>query len=185
MEKEELTTIMKDLDDMAMRMLQLMKEYIDVKRTLEEFIKSGALHLAKSRYIMGNRTVSALQLPAEDSNEFTALAKVLSVKDSSDEIIFDLNRLSLSDFSKNVKSRHPKPDKSGSEETNDLNNCIQDPLKWFGVLVPQNMRQAQSSFSKALEYVIQATNLQLEMARLKVNYESKLDKKKKILDLNI
>lgn len=180
MEKEELAAIIKELDDMALRMLQLMKEYIDVKRTLEELIKSGSLHLAKSRYIMGNRNVSALQLPTEDSNEFSALAKVLSVKDSPDEIVFDLNRLSLSDLSKNLKSRHSKPDKSETEETNNLENSINDPLKWFGVLVPQNMRQAQSSFSKALEFVIQGTNLQLEMTRLKTNYDIKLEMKKKL-----
>ncbi|XP_014289906.1 coiled-coil domain-containing protein 115 [Halyomorpha halys] len=184
MEKAELTTVVKELDDMAMRMLQLMKEYIDVKSTLEELIKSGSLHLAKSRYIMGNRSVSALQLPSEDSNEFTALVKVLSVKDPNDEVIFDLNRLSLSDLSKDVKSRQPKV-KGESEETNNLDKNIQDPLKWFGVLVPQNMRQAQSSFSKALEYVLQGTNLQLEMMRLKVNYDIKLKKKKELLDLNI
>lgn len=27
----------------------------------------------------------------------------------------------------------------------------QDPLKWFGILVPQSLKQAQSSFKKVLE----------------------------------
>ncbi len=38
-----------------------------------------------------------------------------------------------------------------------------DPLKWFGVLVPNTLRQAQKSFSRALEFSLEAANARAEM----------------------
>ena len=182
MDSGELTSVMKELDELTIRMLDLMKEYLHVKLTLQKVIKNGSLHLAKSRYIMGNRNVSALQLPTEDSNEFKAATKVVSKKEnSSDDVVFELSKLSIKDREKSVRSRHSK--KENDQTNNDNEHKIQDPLKWFGLLVPQNMRQAQVSFSEALEYVIQGANIQLEMDQLKVLYNLKLKKKQELLQL--
>ncbi|KXS20154.1 hypothetical protein M427DRAFT_52414 [Gonapodya prolifera JEL478] len=41
-----------------------------------------------------------------------------------------------------------------------------DPLKWFGVLVPGALREAQGDFTRALSYVVALADVQLEMARL-------------------
>jgi hypothetical protein len=38
-----------------------------------------------------------------------------------------------------------------------------DPIKWFGCLVPQNLRQAQKGFHTALEVVVQSANILSEL----------------------
>lgn len=179
-----LSIVCRELDDMAIRMLRLMKEYIDAKIALEELIKSGSLHLAKSRYIMGNKSVSILQLPTEESSEFTASTRVTKSNENNveDQICFKLSKITLKDVTESaskLRSRNPKNKNIHSDEQDDV-DCeisIPDPLKWFGVLVPQNMRQAQASFSKALEYVIQCTNIQIEMDHLKKEYNLKIKEK--------
>lgn len=39
-----------------------------------------------------------------------------------------------------------------------------DPLRWFGVLVPQSLRQAQSRFTRATEQAVECANVQSEIA---------------------
>merc|ERR1712062_225651 len=39
----------------------------------------------------------------------------------------------------------------------------QDPIKWFGVLVPNSLRQSQKCFKKAVECSVDCANLQNEM----------------------
>jgi hypothetical protein len=38
-----------------------------------------------------------------------------------------------------------------------------DPIKWFGYLVPQNLRRAQKGFHTALELVVQNATIQSEL----------------------
>ena len=38
-----------------------------------------------------------------------------------------------------------------------------DPLKWFGFLVPNTLRQSQSSYRKAVEVTVECANLQNEI----------------------
>ena len=38
-----------------------------------------------------------------------------------------------------------------------------NPLKWFGLLVPNTLKQSQRHFSKAIELSVEATNVQSEM----------------------
>ena len=41
-----------------------------------------------------------------------------------------------------------------------------DPLKWFGFLVPNSLKQSQRHFSKAIEMSIEAANVQSEIRGL-------------------
>ena len=41
-----------------------------------------------------------------------------------------------------------------------------DPLKWFGVLVPQSLRQSQSCFSRATAAAVECAGLQSEILGL-------------------
>ena len=38
-----------------------------------------------------------------------------------------------------------------------------EPIKWFGILVPQSLRQSQSSYQKAIDVSIECANLQNEI----------------------
>lgn len=52
-----------ELDEMCVRMVQLMDDYCSSIGRLEHCLRDGCVHLAKTRYVMGNRSVSDLQLP--------------------------------------------------------------------------------------------------------------------------
>lgn len=52
-----------ELDEICLQMVQLMDDYCSSIGRLEHCLRDGCVHLAKSRYVMGNRSVSYLQLP--------------------------------------------------------------------------------------------------------------------------
>uniref|UniRef100_A0A146M9T4 Vacuolar ATPase assembly protein VMA22 n=2 Tax=Lygus hesperus TaxID=30085 RepID=A0A146M9T4_LYGHE len=199
-----LDEVCKELDELSMRMLDLMKQYIDLKMTMEDLVKTGSLHLAKSRYIMGNKSVSVLQLPTEES-ELSAQTKVVGSDGDVSDLKLELSKMSLTEeSSRNARDDDPQEDglkrrkgkkkddldEKDNKPTSDMNDeqnkspkkkdVMQDPLKWFGVLVPQNMRLAQTSFNKAIETSIDLANVQLEMNSIRQKFTSLLVKKKEL-----
>lgn len=52
-----------ELDEICVRMVRLMDDYCSTIGRLDRCLRDGCVHLAKSRYVMGNRAVSDLQLP--------------------------------------------------------------------------------------------------------------------------
>nr|CAI5851949.1 unnamed protein product [Callosobruchus analis] len=138
-ERERICNI---LDKLTLDALHLIEEEVRLKLNLENAMIEGESHLAKSRYIMGQNKVSALQLPTEDSNEFSASIKVI---EHDSDTLFDNPELQL----KSVK-------KSEDES-------VQEPLRWFGVLVPQNLSRSQSMFKQALQWAVQAVNIQTRL----------------------
>lgn len=122
--------------------LTLMEQQIQAKVELEKVMGDGESHLAKARYIMGQNSVSALQLPTENSNEFEAV----SIVNSSE------NEIGLSEKSLALEVRK---DSMENEHTN--------PIRWFGVLVPQNLHYAQTKFKQALWWAVKAANVQLQL----------------------
>lgn len=85
---------------------------------------------------MGQNNVSSIQLPTENSPEFSALTTVnLAIDD------FGLHQF-------NLESKNP-----------DNENYI-NPIKWFGYLTPQNLSFAQNLYRQALQWIIQAANIQ-------------------------
>lgn len=135
----DLDRICTTLDKLTLDTLTLMEEHVQVKLNLENTMNDGILNLAKSRYILGHNNVSSLQLPTEDGQEFEAATvihsqenKVLGYK------MYDLEIMKKSDDS----------------------TKLQDPLKWFGVLVPQNLHTAQNRFRQALTWIGEIANIQ-------------------------
>lgn len=52
-----------ELDEICLQMVRLMDDYCSSVGRLERCLRDGCVHLAKSRYMMGNSAVSDLQLP--------------------------------------------------------------------------------------------------------------------------
>ena len=75
---------------------------------------------------------------------------------------------------KNIKSDEEKNknkeniNTSHKEEVKELN----EPLKWFGVLVPQSLRQSQTSFEKAANLSCQIVQSQQRILELVKNYKA-------------
>lgn len=136
----ELEKICEVLDKLALDSLTLMEQHVQQKLEVEKSMCEGESHLAKSRYIMGRNSVSSLQLPSENGSEFEATAVVR--READDGSITD-EALDL-EFKKKVEE--------GS-----------DPVRWFGVLVPQNLHYAQAKFKQALLWAVKAANTQTQL----------------------
>ncbi|KAK4874358.1 hypothetical protein RN001_013718 [Aquatica leii] len=127
------------LDKLYLKALKLMEKHIQAKICLELCMCDGETYLTKSRYIMGQNQVSFLQLPTEDSAEFESIARVHTGDDNTyGQKLFDLE----------IKKQ------SNSD------NRFQNPLNWFGVLVPQDLHKAQDKYQQALSWCIQSANIQ-------------------------
>ena len=176
------------LDELAMQLLLLCQNYIDTKLKLEQFMKEGFITMAQARNSMGGPcTVSALQLPNEDWEDFEATKKVSLSESKRQEINVKFNYLSLETGS------NTKPDKVENLDSGLVNRKnkteikdddkkkvkAKDPLKWFGVLVPQTLRQSQKHFSKAIELSVEATNIRNEIRGLLGQRQYLLRQKKK------
>lgn len=171
--KEEIND---QLDELAMQLLLLCQNLVDTKLLLEKFLKEGFIGLAQSRYAHagGPNSISKLQLPTEDWEPFEANKKVSLSQCMRQEIGVKFNYLSLEVDepsksqakienlgSSELVQRGPK--KSEEKLKNNENAKKRDPLKWFGVLLPNSMKQSQKHFSKAIELTVEATNIQNEI----------------------
>lgn len=125
------------LDKLTLEMLHLLEEEVQCKINIEKITKEANVELARARYVKGQQTVSVLQLPTEKSTEFEALTKVVP-QDSLDVL----------------SSKYDLDIRQADKDKGEV-----DPLKWFGVLVPQSLQKAQKLFKKSLEYVIECRNV--------------------------
>ncbi|XP_028132979.1 coiled-coil domain-containing protein 115-like [Diabrotica virgifera virgifera] len=139
-EPQDWDKVCQTLDKLTLDSLLLVQEQIELKLNIENAMSGGESHLAKSRYILGHNNVSALQLPTENSPEFSSCLKVEG-----------------SDTTLGRKSYELREIKKTEDET------VQEPLRWFGVLVPQNLTFAQKMFRQALQWSIKSVNIQNQL----------------------
>lgn len=166
MSELNLKEIENELDELSVRILELMNDNINTKMNIERTVRSGCLDLAKTRYIMGNTTsVSAMKIPTED---LTATSTVISSHEEEEKLSYELKRETVQKIS--------------SEEK--LRNINKEPLKWFGVLVPTNLRQAQSWFLKALDISVQSANIVADLNASLDKY-GKLSNRKSLLKTEV
>lgn len=161
MSEKILKDIENELDDLSIKILQLMNDNIVCKMNIERAVRSGCLDLAKTRYILGNtNSVSTMKIPTENISATTTV-----VPSTTDEgiTVFELNR------------ETPK-----KTEDNTVKTVNQDPLKWFGILVPTNLRQSQSWFHKAVDHSVQSANISTNLNLSIKRYNKLLTAKKAI-----
>lgn len=159
-------------------------ELLEEKRgKLNSLIEQGWFSISKARYSMGNKQVSALQYASEIEPLVFVHSRTLDncgVEFFTDRMNEERNTSSpvedIGPEDTGVRRRNkPKKDgteKEASEDSNsekppELNpvkeshhNPQQDPLKWFGILVPQSLKQAQSSFKQVIELSTEIATLQ-------------------------
>ncbi|XP_078391166.1 vacuolar ATPase assembly protein VMA22 [Cetorhinus maximus] len=57
----------------------------------------------------------------------------------------------------------------------------QDPLRWFGVLVPRSLKIAQASFKEVMEIAAEVATLQSSLVSTKAEYQALLRQKHKVI----
>ncbi|KAK9307896.1 hypothetical protein QLX08_001952 [Tetragonisca angustula] len=140
---ESIDDICKAIDENLLHNLELMQEKIDINVQMEKILRDGYIELAKAKYIRGKESISVLQVPVEDERVVTLFELETKLTEETGKIVpnFDISL--------------KKSDNNGDE--------IQDPIKWFGVLVPQSLRIAQKRFQESLYLVVRAANIQAEI----------------------
>ncbi|XP_017881702.1 coiled-coil domain-containing protein 115-like [Ceratina calcarata] len=140
---ESIDDICKAIDENLLRNLELLEEKIIVNVQMEKILRDGYIELAKAKYIRGKENISVLQIPADDEKVVTLFELETKLTEETGKIVpnFDISLKNM--------------EESGNE--------IQDPIKWFGVLVPQSLRTAQKRFQESLYVAVRAANIQAEI----------------------
>ncbi|XP_073326526.1 coiled-coil domain-containing protein 115 [Pagrus major] len=176
------------LDEKLLRFMDQLELLEEKRATLNSLIEQGWFSMSKARYTMGNKQVSALQYASEIEPHVCVHARTKD-NDEVEFCTEKVKQKCSNDAGKDVKSiedigpqeegvrRRIKPkkdiaEKEASEEASGEKapevppvrksdkNPQQDPLKWFGILVPQSLKQAQSSFKQVIEMSAEIATLQ-------------------------
>lgn len=131
------------IDALLLCKLELIEEKVSTNVQMELLLRSGHIDLAKAKYICGKENISILQIPVNTGN-ISSLFKLESkfIKESEDTI--------------------PSFDISLREE-NECGEDIQNPIKWFGLLVPQNLKAAQKRFQESVYLATKIANIHCEL----------------------
>ncbi|XP_015172767.1 PREDICTED: coiled-coil domain-containing protein 115-like [Polistes dominula] len=131
------------IDKLVLRNLELIEEKVSTNVQMELLLRSGHIELAKARYISGKENVSILQIPVNMENISS---------------LFELE----SKFTEESDGKTSSFDISLRKE-NEFNEDIQNPIKWFGVLVPRNLRTAQKYFQESVYLAAKVANIHCEL----------------------
>ncbi|XP_077369726.1 vacuolar ATPase assembly protein VMA22 [Festucalex cinctus] len=165
-------------------------ELLEEKRArLNSLIEQGWFFISKARYSMGNKQVSALQY----ASEIKPLVAVHVRELDHDNVEFCTDSPKHNNECCNTKApvedigpkeegvrRRAKPKETHSEKETveklshknspeDLpasrseKNPQQNPLQWFGILVPQSLKQAQLSFKQVIKLSAEIATLQVQI----------------------
>ncbi|KAJ8259987.1 hypothetical protein GJAV_G00175780 [Gymnothorax javanicus] len=174
------------VDECLLRFMDQLEVLEEKREQLNSLIEQGWFSISKARYSMGNKQVSALQYGSEIEPQVKIDVRVLE----NGEAVFDTRGLHcmksehLAVDSWRVEDIGPRDEgvrkravtkeegpkdqpvahhTSVSKETCPPSRGLpqpQDPLKWFGILVPQSLKQAQASFKKVIELSAEVATLQ-------------------------
>lgn len=129
------------LDTLYLDMFHLIEAHTQCRTDIERTYSSGAILLARTKFQQGGQSISTAQIPTENSAEFKALCRVINAPDEDRAAGIIIERYAV-----------------------DKENGYVEPLHWFSVLPPINLRNAVERFKKAIELVAESTNLQRELS---------------------
>ncbi|XP_033229854.1 coiled-coil domain-containing protein 115-like [Belonocnema kinseyi] len=155
---ESLDEICESLDNLYLKNLELMEEKIQANIQMEIVLREGHIELAKARYIRGKESMGRLQLPTKDEEVFSLFDLETTISEEKEIPHFDISL----------------------KKSNDNDQDIQDPIKRFGVLVPQNLRNAQKKFQESLYHATKVANVSAELFGTQNELESLMNVKKSL-----
>ncbi|XP_043750107.1 coiled-coil domain-containing protein 115 isoform X2 [Cervus elaphus] len=152
-----------ELDFLLLQLLGDLEQLEAKRQALNGRVEEGWLSLSKARYAMGAKSVGPLQYASHmepqvrvcTSEAQDGLQKFWMVRAGTQtpEEVGSREAAFLSSALRRRKGlpRTPEPDSSPAP---------QNPLKWFGILVPHSLRQAQASFREGLQLAADMASLQ-------------------------
>ncbi|XP_020653296.3 vacuolar ATPase assembly protein VMA22 [Pogona vitticeps] len=184
---EELDHVILQLFD-ALEMLQAKRE------AFNSLVEQGWFCLSKSRYAMGNKSVSTLQY----GHQMTPLIRVKTSERETSQVEFVVvseedvppkkaeNLAAVEEIGPSEQGLRwrkgpgkpeglPRPLDTASQPAERSGH--QDPLTWFGILVPQSLRQAQRTFQEGINLAAEIASLQSEIETIQTCYRGLLERK--------
>lgn len=192
-----------EIDVKLLRFMDQLELLEEKRASLNALIEQGWFSISKARYSMGNKQVSSLQY----ASEIEPLLCVHTQSLDNGEIQFSTNKVNeksnedlkpVEDIGpqetgvRQRKQKKPNVDKKEEsertipeqlQEIKKVPKCVhspqQDPLKWFGILVPQSLKQAQSSFKQVIELSAEIASLQTAVLNTRQELWEDMEKKTK------
>ncbi|XP_069841565.1 coiled-coil domain-containing protein 115 [Dendropsophus ebraccatus] len=186
------------LDQLLLRLMDDLEALEEKRQCLNVLIEKGWFCLSQSRYSMGNKSVSSLQYKPEmtpsvfvqDSTAEDGAATFTVERDqpqkpdkAKEDKLQEVENIGAAD--QVVRRRGPKgptktPKPTTTEESEKPKSPLaDDPLRWFGVLVPQSLRQAQSNFQQGILLAAEVASLQSNIEVTRREYRALLTQKKR------
>ncbi|XP_004674959.1 PREDICTED: coiled-coil domain-containing protein 115 [Condylura cristata] len=149
-----------ELDSLLLQLLGDLEELEAKRVALNSRVEEGWFSLSKARYAMGAKAVGPLQYASRMEPQVC-----VSTCEAQDR----LQKFRV------VKAGAPTPEEVGPRESTlrrrkgpskiqepepETSPVPQDPLNWFGILVPHSLRQAQASFQEGLQLAADIASLQ-------------------------
>ncbi|XP_077070489.1 vacuolar ATPase assembly protein VMA22 [Siphateles boraxobius] len=167
-------------DEQLLLFMDKLEALEEKRHKLNSLIEEGWFSIAKTRYSMGNKQVSALQYASEMEplvhveasllEGGTAEFKCERIKNKTEEpknnTVEDIGaketglRRRINTKQKGVKEEEEETDPQVKTKAESSTPEHREPLKWFGILVPQSLKQAQSSFKEVITLSAEIASLQ-------------------------
>ncbi|KAI4886425.1 hypothetical protein NFI96_015346 [Prochilodus magdalenae] len=195
-----------NIDQHLLQFMDQLEILEEKRQKLNSLIEEGWFNISKARYSMGNKQVSALQY----ASEMEPLVCVHSSLSEKGDVVFkcEQTELKIEDQKAsgtvenigptegglrrrmNVKQKETEEEDTSKEQheqkpkgsvKNEKSQCQhQDPLKWFGILVPQNLKQAQAAFKEVITLSAEIATLQSAVLATRMEMQAQIKEKHKI-----
>ncbi|XP_051736191.1 coiled-coil domain-containing protein 115 isoform X2 [Ctenopharyngodon idella] len=189
------------LDEQLLLFMDQLEALEEKRHKLNSLIEEGWFSIAKARYSMGNKQVSALQYASEmeplvhveasllegGTAEFKCERRENKTEEPKNNTIEDIGaketglRRRINTKQKGVKEEEQETDPQVKTNAESSTPEHRDPLKWFGILVPQNLKQAQSAFKEVITLSAEIASLQSDIlaTRKEMQMKEKQEKTEK------
>ncbi|XP_017343584.1 coiled-coil domain-containing protein 115 isoform X1 [Ictalurus punctatus] len=196
------------LDQQLLQFMDQLEILEEKRQKLNTLIEEGWFNISKARYSMGNKHVSALQYASDmeplvhvyesQTEKGDVEFKCVRTEDKAEELRESDTVETIGPTEGglrrrvNVKKKENKEEKDTSKDecekdpqfnsTSEKSPCRhQDPLKWFGILVPQNLKQAQTAFKEVITLAAEISTLQSAIVKTRLEMQSQMKDKQKIV----
>uniref|UniRef100_A0A8C1UR87 Vacuolar ATPase assembly protein VMA22 n=1 Tax=Cyprinus carpio TaxID=7962 RepID=A0A8C1UR87_CYPCA len=187
------------LDEQLLLFMDQLEALEEKRHKLNSLIEEGWFSIAKARYSMGNKQVSALQYASEmeplvyvetsvlegGTAEFKCERKENKTEELKNNTIEDIGaketglRRRINTTQKGVKEEEQETDAQVKTKAESSTPEHRDPLKWFGILVPQNLKQAQSAFKEVITLSAEIASLQSAILATRKEMQAQMEKQEK------
>ncbi|XP_052396515.1 coiled-coil domain-containing protein 115 isoform X1 [Carassius gibelio] len=189
------------LDEQLLLFMDQLEALEEKRHKLNSLIEEGWFSIAKARYSMGNKQVSSLQYASEmeplvyvetsmledGTAEFKCERKENKTEELKSNTIEDIGvketvsglRRRINTIQKGVKEEDQETDPQGKTkaESGESTPEHREPLKWFGILVPQNLKQAQSAFKEVITLSAEIASLQSAIIAIRKEMQGQMKEK--------